>query len=106
MIVVTDEAISRILSLSASTNKSPEILVDIKRSGCSGLSYTFAWTDDGSSELLKYDDKGVKIYLSVQAQSVLDGATLTVVKTDLTEKFEWDNPNETARCGCGTSFQV
>jgi len=36
----------------------------------------------------------------------LIGSEMTYKKTDLEEGFDFVNPNEKARCGCGESFSV
>jgi iron-sulfur cluster assembly protein len=36
----------------------------------------------------------------------LDGLTMDWVRNGLNEGFEFNNPNERDRCGCGESFRV
>lgn len=99
-------AADRIKNLAAKGNRPAEMLIDVKASGCSGFSYIFDWADNIQPECLCYTDHNVKVYITLEARPILNGATLTVSTIDLTEKFEIVNPNIKNTCGCGASFQV
>ena len=48
----------------------------------------------------------VKIIIDKKSLVYLDGTELDYVKEGLNEGFEFTNPNERDRCGCGESFRV
>lgn len=81
------------------------ILLGVKATGCSGLSYVFEFVDIPIPCFHKHCD-GFSLFVEKEAEKYLDGLTVDYVRSGLNEKFEFINPNETARCGCGESFVV
>ncbi len=53
-----------------------------------------------------YDVNGVKIYIDPKHNPYIEGMTIDYVRQGLNEGFEFVNPNEKDRCGCGESFRV
>jgi iron-sulfur cluster assembly protein len=53
-----------------------------------------------------YDVDGIKIFVAPEHRVYLHGLTVDYVKKGLNEGFEFINPNEKDRCGCGESFRV
>jgi iron-sulfur cluster assembly protein len=52
------------------------------------------------------EDKGVKILIDPKAIMFLLGTTMDYKVDKLKSGFEFVNPNEVERCGCGESFKV
>jgi iron-sulfur cluster assembly protein len=46
------------------------------------------------------------VWVTKDAYPYINGTTVDYIKQGLNEKFEFINPNESARCGCGESFTV
>jgi iron-sulfur cluster assembly protein len=107
MITFTDSARDKIKKLCEIKNYAG-IRIGVKTTGCSGLAYvleyvrTFVDGSDadnvGPSEFPVVVDKKHQVYLK--------GMTVDYVKQGLNEGFEFKNPNEKDRCGCGESFRV
>lgn len=83
------------------------VRVGVKGGGCSGLSYIFQFeTDQPQDKDLMFDSYGVNIIVDRKSIIYLSGCTLDWEKTLMRQGFKFINPNETTRCGCGTSFSV
>lgn len=83
--------------------------LSIKSTGCSGNSYKMDYI--GADEDLGADDcitdQGVEIYVPKIHSWMLIGTTIDYVTDGLgNARFDFINPNETGRCGCGESFHV
>jgi len=106
MITLTDAAVVKIKSL-LRQKKYNAIRVGVRTTGCSGLAYILEYTDntfDPYCDQLVYPDFTVKI--SLKDVVYLKGLTIDYVRQGLNEGFEFLNPNERDRCGCGESFRV
>jgi iron-sulfur cluster assembly protein len=49
---------------------------------------------------------GFIVLIDVKSLAYLDGLTMDWVRNGLNEGFEFQNPNERDRCGCGESFRI
>jgi iron-sulfur cluster assembly protein len=52
------------------------------------------------------DNTEYKIISDPKSLAYLNGMTIDYVRNGLNEGFEFVNPNEKDRCGCGESFRV
>lgn len=83
------------------------IRVGVKTKGCSGLAYVLEYVDEVRAQDLAVPvDAHCTVYLDPKAVPYLKGTTMDYLKKGLSEGFEFINPNEKARCGCGESFTV
>ena len=83
------------------------IKIGIKKSGCSGYSYVMEYINlDEVSSLAKHQIDSIDVYIDPKHDVFLKGMTLDFQKKGLSESFEFINPNEAARCGCGESFTI
>lgn len=113
-ITVTPEAAVQARKLVASRGKpTAGIRVGVRTRGCSGLSYTIEYADDIKpfEEVVEVKDEnadsdGLKIIIDPKAVMFLLGTTMTYQEDKFKSGFEFVNPNEKGRCGCGESFTV
>lgn len=107
-ITLTPAAVDRIKALMARADHPVQGLrVGVSSKGCSGLSYTVQYADDGPrprEETVEQD--GVRVFIEAGAVLYLVGARMDFRQDALQAGFVFDNPNATARCGCGESFAV
>ena len=54
----------------------------------------------------KIEQKGVTIFIDPAAVMFLIGSEMDWQQDKFSSSFTFNNPNETARCGCGESFTV
>lgn len=106
MITITPRARQRFKEQLEERGKGIGIVVGVKQTGCSGYAYTldFAEKWNADDHLSIHDD--LYVWITKDALRYLDGMTVDYIKKGLNEQFDFINPNETARCGCGESFTV
>lgn len=106
MITVTETAIQKIKDKITKRGKGIGIKIGVRTTGCSGLAYTLEYVDQEDNLDLFQSMPEYKIYISPKHKPYLEGMTIDYVRQGLNEGFEFNNPNESARCGCGESFTV
>lgn len=83
------------------------IRLGIRGGGCSGFSYVIEFSDEPPRERdIVREFEGVRFYVDKKSMLYLSGATLDYVKTVMFQGFQFLNPQEASRCGCGHSFTV
>lgn len=82
------------------------VRLGVKTTGCSGMAYTIEFAGQIEAEDHVFEDKGVTVIVSPKSMVYLDGTQLDFAKEGLNEGFQFKNPNEKDRCGCGESFSV
>lgn len=78
----------------------------VKRTGCSGWAYTVGLEHEAGQDDVEFLDNGIRIFVSRDSLSFLDGTEIDFVTEGLSHNFHFENPNVTAECGCGESFTV
>lgn len=108
MISLTETAATKIQQQLDKRGKGLGIRVGVKTTGCSGLAYTLEYVDVApvTRDQFVYESYGVKVWIDGRSQPYLNGCTMDYQKKGLNEGFEFINPNEKDRCGCGESFRV
>jgi iron-sulfur cluster assembly protein len=102
---LTEKAIQRFTEQLEQRGKGIGIIVGVKQTGCSGYAYTLEFADIPITGFHKHYDK-FTLFVEPSAENLLNGITIDYVKQGLNESFQFVNPNETGRCGCGESFTV
>jgi iron-sulfur cluster assembly protein len=108
MVNVTDVANKKIKQLLERRGKGVGIRLGVKTTGCSGLAYTLEYVDKYDSEpgVTNFAQPDFVVLVDAKSLVYLDGLTVDWVRNGLNEGFEFRNPNERDRCGCGESFRV
>ena len=106
MIQATDTAIYKIKQQISRRGKGLGIRIGVKTTGCSGLAYILEFVDNEISSDLKVECEGCNIYVDPKSCPYLQGLTIDYKRNGLNEGFEFINPNEKDRCGCGESFRI
>jgi len=106
MITITDKASNKVKQTLAKRGKGLGIRIGVKTTGCSGLAYVLEYVDQPISEDIKIDCDGCSLYIDPKSCAYIQGMTIDYVRNGLNEGFEFRNPNERDRCGCGESFRV
>ncbi len=105
-ITVTPKAILKIKKLIENDKKYLGIRISIKKSGCAGFSYFLQKENKYLDNDLVYEYEKIKVFISVEAISFLDGTVLDYVKEGLNYEFKFYNPKAQYVCGCGSSFGI
>ena len=84
------------------------IRLGVKTTGCSGLAYVLEYVHEYTAEpyVTNYAQPGFVVLVNLKDDVYLKGMTVDYVRQGLNEGFEFRNPNERDRCGCGESFRV
>jgi iron-sulfur cluster assembly protein len=109
MITVTDIAAEKIRTSLEKRGRGLGIKVGVRTTGCSGLAYILEYVDkeQGSQVCTRhFDTNGVRVYVNPEHLVYLEGMTIDYQRRGLNEGFEFVNPQEKDRCGCGESFRV
>ena len=109
MISVTDTAAEKIQAYIKKRGRGLGIKVGVRTTGCSGLAYTLEYVDQEQGLqhcVAHFDDRGVRVYVNPEHLPYVSGMTIDFQKKGLNEGFEFINPQEKDRCGCGESFRV
>jgi iron-sulfur cluster assembly protein len=80
--------------------------IGVRTSGCSGFAYVLEFADKLFEGDLEIADRGITLVINKKDLVYLEGMQIDYTKKGLNEGFEFSNPNEKARCGCGESFTV
>ena len=103
---VTEIAKDKIKTHLTNRGKGVGIRIGIETTGCSGFAYTLEFADNINEEDILNEYDGFAILIDPKANDILEGITVDYQKKGLNEGFEFINPLEKARCGCGESFTI
>jgi iron-sulfur cluster assembly protein len=104
---LTEAAAERIKAVMAKADRPiAAVRVGVKNGGCAGMSYTMDYAEkiDPLDEIV--EDKGVRILIDPKAVLFLLGTEMDYKVDKLSAQFVFNNPNQTAACGCGESVQL
>tara|TARA_B110000467_G_scaffold143338_1_gene145310 strand:+ start:241 stop:558 length:318 start_codon:yes stop_codon:yes gene_type:complete len=104
MISITPAARSRLL-YETMQKECIGIRASVDTAGCNGLTYILEYVkaDEDTTNDEVYEDM---LYIDPKSLIVLAGSELDYKIEDFFEGFEFNNPNETSKCGCGESFYI
>ena len=107
-IKITNAAAAQIKTL---MGKAPQdaigLRLNVKTTGCSGNSYAMEYADESTKADDCIESNGVVLYIPKIYSWMLIGMTIDYIIDELgNARFDFQNPNETGRCGCGESFHV
>jgi iron-sulfur cluster assembly protein len=106
MILATPRASSKIVSNLSRRGTGIGIRLGTTTTGCSGFAYVLEYVDTPLATDIVYDSDGFKIVVDPKDQVILTGLIIDYVREGLNEGFQFNNPQEKDRCGCGESFRV
>lgn len=106
-IKLSEAAAKRIHEIMDSTDGAYQgVRVGVTNGGCAGMSYTMDYADKANPFDEVVEDKGVKIFIDPKAILFLLGTEMDYVRDKLAARFVFNNPNQTAACGCGDSVSI
>ena len=107
VITISDKAAERVKYLiQKGDNQVIGLRIGIKSSGCSGFKYSVEYANEAKSFEEKITSKGVTLFIDPAAVMFLVGSQMDWNESKFSSGFDFKNPNEIARCGCGESFSV
>ena len=106
MIQVTEAAAKKIKSNLARRGSGVGIRIGVRTTGCSGLAYVLEYVDRVNNEDTVFESQDVRVIVDAKSLPILGDLDVDYVRQGLNEGFEFNNPNEKDRCGCGESFRI
>jgi iron-sulfur cluster assembly protein len=106
MILLTELAARKVKQNLDRRGKGLGIRIGVKTTGCSGLAYTLEYIDNQFEGSLVFESNGVNVFTDPKSLVYIDGLIMDWKKQGLNEGFDFINPKEKDRCGCGESFRI
>jgi len=108
MIAISETAAKKIQALRTEEGKddSAFLRVEVKKGGCSGLSYKMNFDSELKDGDKSFEAFGTKVVVDSNSFLYLIGMTLDYSGGLNGKGFVFNNPNATKNCGCGSSFNV
>lgn len=108
MVTLTEIAAKKVKTHIDKRGKGQGIMIGVKTTGCSGLAYKLEYVDSPpvTRDWMTYDSHGVRVWVNGKDLPYVNGLTMDYKRQGLNEGFEFINPNEKDRCGCGESFRI
>ena len=106
MITVTELAAKKILANLTKRGQGLGIRLGVRTTGCSGLAYVLEYVDQINNEDTVFTSQDVTVVVDAKSLPILGDLDVDYVRQGLNEGFEFNNPVEKDRCGCGESFRV
>jgi len=107
-VTLTEAAARHVTRYLAKRGKGVGVRLGVRTTGCSGLAYTIEYVDEYTAEVgvTNFAQKDFVVLVDAKSLAYLNGLTMDWVRNGLNEGFDFINPNERDRCGCGESFRV
>jgi len=106
-ITLTEGAIKQLMDIKR-TEELPDsygLRVGVKGGGCSGFTYVLGFDEEKEEDEL-YDINGLRVFMNKAHALYLRGIEIDWVDGLNNRGFQFNNPNATDTCGCGTSFSA
>jgi iron-sulfur cluster assembly protein len=106
MIQVTETAAKKIKQNLERRGSGIGIRIGVRTTGCSGLAYVLEYVDRVNDEDTVFESQDVQVIVDAKSLPILGNLDVDYVRQGLNEGFEFNNPSEKDRCGCGESFRI
>ena len=108
MIQISESAATKLTSLKTEEGRDASyfLRVEVKKGGCSGLSYKMEFDNQSREGDKSFEMHGQKVVVDKQSYLYLIGMTLDYSGGLNGKGFVFNNPNASKACGCGASFNV
>ena len=108
LVSLTTGAATKIRELMAQepAGEADVLRVAVQGGGCSGFEYALGFDRGAQEGDYEIDSHGVTVVVDPFSAPYLRGAEIDFLETIQESGFKINNPNATAACGCGHSFQV
>ena len=102
---MTEAGVKRVRVMMANEGKEDHVLrVRVIPGGCSGYSYDMQFAEKAEENDILVNQFDLDIYVDFDSQKLLNNIEIDYVDTLNDSGFKYRNPNASASCGCGLSF--
>ncbi|MEL6112420.1 MAG: iron-sulfur cluster assembly accessory protein [Pseudomonadota bacterium] len=106
-VTLTDEAARRMQAIMDDADEAYiGVKIGVKNGGCAGMEYTMDYATQAGPLDEVVDENGIKILIDPKAILFLLGTQIDFVTEKLSQRFVFNNPNQTDACGCGESVTI
>ncbi len=108
MIQISETAAAKLKSLRSEEARDPSFFlrVEVKKGGCSGMSYKMDFDNNKRAGDKEFAMHGETVVVDTQSFLYIIGMTLDYSGGLNGKGFVFNNPNASKSCGCGASFNV
>jgi iron-sulfur cluster assembly protein len=108
VIQISETAAKKLAGLKAEEGQTDAafLRVEVKKGGCSGLSYKMNFDTTPREGDKVFETHGQKVVVDPQSLLYILGMTLDFSGGLNGKGFVFNNPNASKNCGCGSSFNV
>ena len=100
---ISNKAANHLLTMLDSSD-SFGIRISLQDSGCSGYAYKLDLVKKIEESDFSGTINGINLYSQDKSFTILKGTKLEFIQKNLNEELVFNNPNVSAECGCGESF--
>lgn len=107
-ITLTDLAKEKVSIALGKRGKGIGIKIGVRTTGCSGMAYTLEFVDSypKTQDYIIQNYHNFELLIEEKHLPYVRDMVMDWKKQGLNEGFDFSNPNEKGRCGCGESFNV
>lgn len=107
VVTLTDAAAARMREIMGEADENyVGVRIGVKNGGCAGMEYTMEYATEAGSLEEVVEENGVKVMIDPKAILFLLGSEIDFVTEKLSQRFVFNNPNQTDACGCGESVTL
>jgi len=107
VVTLTDRAAGRMREImDAADENFIGVRVGVKNGGCAGMEYVMDYAIDAAPLDEVVEENGIKLLIDPKAILFLLGTEIDFVTEKLSQRFVFNNPNQTDACGCGESVTI
>ncbi|MFC2952144.1 HesB/IscA family protein [Marinicaulis aureus] len=107
VVTLTDAAAARMGEIMSDAEENfIGVKIGVKNGGCAGMEYTMDYATEAGPMDEVVEENGIKILIDPKAILFLIGTQIDYVTEKLSQRFVFNNPNQTDACGCGESVTI
>jgi len=107
VIRLSDAAAARLKELMSQSDRPVAGLrLGVEKGGCAGMEYTMQYAEAPGPHDEIVEDNGVRVFIDPKAVLYLLGTEMDYKVDKFSSGFVFNNPNQTAACGCGQSVEL
>ncbi|GJL93302.1 HesB/IscA family protein [Hyphococcus sp.] len=107
VVTLTDKAAARMSEIMGEAEENYiGVKIGVKNGGCAGMEYTMEYATEAGPLDEVVEENGIKVLIDPKAILFLIGSEVDFVTEKLSQRFVFNNPNQTDACGCGESVTI
>ena len=105
MITISSRAAKKITSLLKKHSEADGLRINVISGGCNGMQYEYTMDTKRERDAV-FEEGSARVLIDPKSLLFVKGSEFDYSSDLLREGFEMKNPNVTATCGCGVSFNI